>query len=110
MSTTPEEWITLYQGSPAQTTGWHFCSKECLFDWMMEHWHISGGFSGDSPIKNRSSEVDILRSTSLFYLDKAQKELDQLYRGAGSTMETIEHISRSLVDMRRSFESKAGEQ
>lgn len=40
----PEAWITLFDGKLRGNEGWHFCSKECLFDWMMERWEISGGF------------------------------------------------------------------
>lgn len=43
-SLTPDAWITLFEGNPRTSEGYNFCSKECLFDWMMEHWEISGGF------------------------------------------------------------------
>lgn len=43
-SLAPDTWITLFEGNPRTSEGYNFCSKECLFDWMMEHWEISGGF------------------------------------------------------------------
>lgn len=45
----PDTWITLFEGNPRTSEGWNFCSKECLFDWMMEHWEISGGFKRQEP-------------------------------------------------------------
>lgn len=40
----PDTWITLFEGNIRTSEGYNFCSKECLFNWMMEHWEISGGF------------------------------------------------------------------
>jgi len=32
----PVEWFSLYQGSLQGSDAWHFCSRQCLRQWLME--------------------------------------------------------------------------
>lgn len=32
----PDTWITLFEGNPRLSEGWHFCSHLCLARWTME--------------------------------------------------------------------------
>lgn len=41
----PDTWITLFEGNPRLSEGQHFCSKECLFNWIIEHWQVGDGFA-----------------------------------------------------------------
>lgn len=33
-SLTPDTWIALFEGNPRTSEGYHFCSKECLAQWL----------------------------------------------------------------------------